>query len=1021
MKLYPSVGGRGAGNVGYNFTASADRLPYSASWIGALRASDTTSDHKPILEMRCVDYGQPVVISSQWVVDSCSFGFSEYMEIELPENKEERVRYLNHPGQALYLEFMDGKTFLEMSSRSGVKHVTLPVMEVQLPSVQAACSFKLPQDMMAALLADTWSASFLKLYEARNAKDASAAKAKTSPLRLQLAVEAGDTLDAGCAFINQELLPRLPVSVRHIISVSIGSHWSSVNNTANPPALAITLPESGAWHMKGGYNLDTGDYEMAGPPLYLEFGKALLSRRHMEYEEPLNQDWVYTPVAANFLVVYYLFLLHKMLHTEPLDSKTLSDASQLFQALERVIRQYHENITDSQRRILLLPAERDWVRKRTSMHHEIVDDMKSYDLFVRKAFSIDSDLKAQQEESLLETLKNAYVDLLCVPETLSDCAVLPVSRIWTEPELSGECIKANPDLFVQCVQRTLALHADALFADKSSFDKLLSMYAAMEEPAFKQSLGQTLADAMTGMLKKAEWPPFLIRIRKLLEKQTDSAKQVNNDVLAYAEGLFADSFANRDVRRRFKDYGDNLDSAAQQLFFEDLSYRYCRYTTNDQARTGHFLDGFIDVCSDFDWLEWKPVQQTIYTALQYRGMSPAPRLSETEKETLLSFAKDASIQQAADIEKALTPIANHTTDPEVISFLSTLLPLIKTHPLTQPLTAGWETAFKLQIQQTLSAVFEEARQQLPILRSPQDAWKKHCRFSWLSLRFLDELTQWYAKADELQAFAKPLVMEILNGCSLADLLLVFNPPINDSDWFSKLLKNEAARRLASEKLADYAAECRSYTQIVGLQSLCDHYLASDDQKDIRTALGFAATRKSQDSLELIRTFGKLADRQTAGLLLRALLTSEDAGPWSIKRWDDLLVLSYLSNASEGKRGRQLILSVLMDTGIDFSLIDTLNPWDGGSGTKAFQTLLHVFDWLDQTHLETMENVLLQALQSAAIFTRAVHKGKNLKRIYASVLPLDQAQKSAAFSPALLAWLFPAQTGEPKITPDARKV
>jgi len=1004
MKLYPSVVGRGAGNIGYQFSASAERVPYKAWWIGTLRASDTTTDHQPILEMHCTGYGQPVVIASQWVVDGRSFGYTEYLQIELPADTSERKQFLDHPGQALYLDFMDSRTFLELSRKSNVKHSALPIMDVRLPAVYTNRAFSIPADMMASLLADVWSVSFQKLTESHGSAGQNASH---TPIRLEVttADHASETLDAGRAFYNQELLPLLPASVRHIISVSIGSYWSSVRTTDYMPALAITLPDTRAWHGKGSYQLSTGTYEMAGPQNYQAFGQALITGQNLDYYLQLHQDFPYTLFAANFLVAYYLFLIHHMLHTDPLEADTLSNATKLYNVLEKTIQQYHSNITVVQRRAVLLPVERDLIQKRATMCDAIMEDTATYDMFARKAFSLNAELKGSLQDESLETLKSAYVNLLCAPVKLNDWRTLPSARLWMETELRNDCLQADFPLFLQCVKKTLELHIAKLATHTVPIDILLTLYAGLEESPHRQMLGNLLTNAVVSLLDEAVWPSFLNKARSVLP--ASAAQRIDKAVLRCAMDSFPARFAQSGVRRHYKEYGDELGSSDRDSFFTVLSGAYYRNTLAEQKKNGTSLDSFIDTCRFFGWLETRQAQETIFTALHHRGSAAKPSLSQTEKETLLAFARKADEAKLSDIEQALTPIADNTTDQELLSFLSTLLPLLTPKPVFQPFTAGWTAAYHLQIQHTLKAVIADSLHQLHILLAPQASWEKHCRFPWLSIHSLDQLTQWHLPISDLLAFTDIPLTNILQRCTFEDLYNGLKPDKIGSGWFSALLKKRMASLLGSDRLSGYLWDCDNYKQMAYLQTICDFFLESSVQKDIRSAIRFAVTRTAPDSRSLIRQFEMLHDQHTAGMLLGTLLTSGSAGPWNPARWEDRMVLSYLSAVSVSKDEQQTITAILQNVDINLSAQDTLKLWDKNKAANVFCTILYVFHWFHEMRLESMETALLQSLLGAARFTHVVQNDKQLKHIFASAIPLDGSFPDPQFSHALLRWLFPS--------------
>ena len=1008
MKIYPSVVGRGAGNVGYNFSASTDRPPYSAPWIGTLRASDTTADHKPILEMYCVGYGQPVIVSSQWVVDNCLFGFSEYYQLELPESEEERLDYLNHPGQALYLPFMDGQGFLELSGNMGARRGTLPVMELPLPRVQTGDTFPIAPDMLGALLADVWSLSFLKLSEARGITESGAQRNKVLPVRLELtdAANASETLEKGCAFLNQVLLPRLPASVRHTVSVSIGSHWSSLQNVVNLPALAITLPDTSSWTMKGGYHLTTGAYEIAGPPEYLEFGKALCSGQGLEYYWQLHEKWAFTPLAANFLVAYYLYLIQKLLQTTPLTVKNLTDATQLFYALEKKIKQYHENITPSQRRACLLHVEREIIEKRTVLCDAVNDDGKTYDLFARKAFLVDGELGDNQDEALLQSLKNAYVGLLCVPKRLKDWDALPVSRLWTEADLRDDCLKKDPALYVQCVQAALELHLPALAASEDAFDRLLTVYAVLEQP-HKRALGDALADALRRLLEQEKWPPQLQRVRLGVARQASAAQRIDEAVLRRAEDFFPDPLRRLEARHRIREYGKKLEAAQQQAFFDALCAGYCAFFLKNQLDDGKPADPFLDTCAFFGWLNAYPVQQAFFAALRRRGDTPSPTLSASEKNVLLGYGNVADDALAEAMEQALTPVATQTADPQGVTFLCELLPLIRRKPVSQPLPGGFGTAYRLLVLQTLAAVLEDARQQPGIVVSPQAAWEKRCPFRWLAVSTLDALTHWQMAPEELLACAQPILSDLLNRCTLADLVGGIQPSGVTDGWFGTLLRGKLSQLLNSRALVTFVAECRSYALLQGLERLCDAFLQPGAQTAVHAAIRFAADRPATESRRLLALFYDLQDRQTAGTLLQMLLTSGDAGPWHADRWEDRMLMAYFHGASLDGDAAERVRAMLADIGIRLSAVETLNPWTSGDGSNALRTVLYAFSWLQQMRLEEDADALRQTLQTVPRFTRAVQTNKQIRRIFASAAHCGPADLQPHLSGPLLAWLFPA--------------
>ncbi len=1009
MKIYPSVVGRGAGNVGYNFSVSADRSPYSALWMRTSRASDTTADHQPILEMYCAGYGQPVIVSSQWVVDNFQFGFSEYYQLMLPETEEERLEYLNHPGQALYLSFMDGKTFLDLSGNMGSRRGTLPVMEVPLPHVETNHAFHVSAEFLGALLADVWSLSFLRLSDASGMTDSAAQRNKVLPIRLELtnAENVGETLNLGRAFINEVLLPKLPPSVRHMVSLSVGSRWDNLQSLDNLPALAITLYDSSHWAMKGGYHLLTGEFECAGPPEYLEFGKALCTGQGLEYYWQLHQKWAFTPLAANFLVAYYLYLIQKLLQTAPLTVKNLTDATQLFYALEKKIKQYHENITPPQRRACLLHVEREIIEKRTVLCDVMNDDCKTYDLFVRKAFLINTELGENQDEALLQSLKNAYVGLLCVPSRLKDWTALPISRLWTEPELRDDCLKKDPELFVQCMETALGMHLDAIAASEDAFYRLLSIDGVLTPP-HAQALGNALAEAMQRLLELEKWPAPLQRIRTGLASQQNAAQKIDQAVLRRAEAFFPDPLHPLEARHRVREYGKNLEPKQQQAFFEALLNKYCLFFTREQQNNGLPADPFLDTCNFFGWLNERPVRQAFFAALRSRGEALAPMLSNPEKNLLLAYGRSADDSLAEEIEQALLPVAGKTADPQGVAFLCELLPLILRRPVSAPLPGGYGAAYRQLVLKTLEAVLEDARQQPRVLVAPQEAWDSHCPFRWLSVSTLDALTQWQMTPGELLACAEPILVNFLERCTLLDLVGGIQPSEVLNGWFGMLLRRHLSALLASPALQGFARECRDYGQLHKLVKLCEAFLSPGAQTALYAALRFAAERPARDNRMLITQFFQLqADPQTTGALFSMLLTCEAAGPWNANRWEDRLLMAFFHAVSQQISEQERIRAMLSDIGITLTALEALNPLDNGDGSNALRTVLYAFSWLHQMRLEEYESALLQTMQTAPRFTHAVQTSKQIKSIFSLAAQGSPAAAQPHLSGPLLAWLHSA--------------
>lgn len=954
MKAYPLIVGRGK-YAGYAFTASAPNAPFTATWIGGHRASDTL-EHRPILEMQCVKYGQPVLISSQWVVEGRPFGYTEYLELKLPEDPGERERYLEAPGRMLYLDFMDAASFLGLDRENGAGHETLDVMEVTLPEPDSCEPPKLPEDMLAALLSDVWYNSFKKLLGN-----------SYTPLRLELAMQmqGAATLDIGRAFLDKTLLPLLPPSVRHIVSVSVGCFFDSGIKLSGSAALIISLPDGRDFSMKGGYHPGAGSYQMLGDIQWRELGQALISDRegHLSYYWKLHGATPYTPLAADFEVAWLLFHAHRLIHAQPLTARELSEALKDWQRLDQVIGQSYPGIGAGERRMLLIPLEAELIGAWARCKQKTLVQPGAYEMPARKAFSL-----AQEAAGDFKDLKSDYTQVLALPTGGEKGGSFPMSGLWTDLELLRILSGSDPELFLDCVTASLGEPSYDLSFWTKPLSTLLKLYAAPADPAdaaWKRRLGALLSTYVAGWLGKQG---DVERVYPLREDISSAPQKEELDALLI--GVF-----NRAAR-------------------------------NQQEEKVLPLGRFLEACLYFGWPVSGETRETVLLLLKARGERGVCSLEEIERKTLADMLQTDDRLLKNSVFDALDPMARIAREGAVTDALTGLLPMLWDGAPGYMPEGGWLIAWQRNLHQVLSDVFKVSEQDSNVLLAPKDTWEKCCLFTRLKIQSLDELTWLYLSGEELTGRYRATLQGLLRAYDLSALLVGIQPlPLGG--WFGSLLGECMGGLLRSGRLEELVKECSGYGQMAALERLCDAFLQQEERADLRGALSFVTRRPAEGAKALLATFRELPRRDLAGTLLGPLLHEKEhsaMSPWDPGRWEDRLLMACLGTFEMDGRPDARAADFLLALGVDVGRLEELDPWDAFEGGKAFGTILYAFRWLKETGLDAYADELAAELKAHRRFTGRARRGRKARAALAPLFKGKDRVEDAVFPPALRQWL-----------------
>ncbi len=952
MKAYPLIVGRGK-YAGYAFTATAPNAPFSATWIGGHRASDTL-EHRPILEMQCVKYGQPVLISSQWVVEGRPFGYTEYLELKLPDSSGELERYLEAPGRMLYLDFMDAATFLSLDRENGSGHETLDVMEVTLPEPDSCEPPELPEDMLAALLADVWYNSFRKLLGN-----------SYTPLRLELAMQmqGAATLDTGRAFLNKALLPLLPPSVRHTVSVSIGSFYDSGIKLSGSAALIISLPDGRDFSMKGGYHPGAGSYQMLGDTQWRDLGQALKNDRegHLSYYWKLHSAKPYTLLAADFEVAWLLFHAHRLIHAQPLTARELSEALKDWQRLDQVIGQSYPGIDARERRMLLAPLETDLIGAWARLEEKSLVQPGTYEMPARKAFSLVQEAAGDSTE-----LKNDYTQVLALPAGGEKSGSFPLYGLWTDLALLRSLGGSDPELFLDCTAAGLGepSYGQPFWAEPVS--ALLKLYADPAGTAWKQRLGALLSGYVAG------W----------LGKQGD------------AESIYPMREAIRSAPQR-----EELNAL--------LTGAFNRAARDQQEEKILPLSRFLQACGYFGWPVSGETRETVLLLLKARGQRGVCTLEEIEQKTLTDMLQTDDKRLKNSVFAALNPMARIAREGAVTDALTGFLPLLWADAPGDMPEGGWLIAWRRNLENTLSGVFQEASRKNSVLLAPEEAWERICPFRRLKIRSLDELSWLYLSKEELTDRSRAPLQGLLRAYDLTALLAGIQPLPLSGGWFGSLLKECMGSLLRSGRMEELLKECSVYDEMAALERLCNAFLGQEELAGPRGALSFVTHRPAAGARAILAAFRELPRRDLACMLLEPLLherVHSAMSPWDPGRWEDRVLMACLGTFEMDGRTDARAADFLLALGVDLGRLDDLDPWDALDGGKAFGTILYAFRWLKETGLDAYTDGLAAELQAHRRFTGRACRGRKAR---AALAPLFRDRDHAGdevFPPALRQWL-----------------
>lgn len=1000
MKAYPFISGRGK-HVGYGFTAAAPGIPFNAPWMSGHRASDTIGQ-RPILEMHCAGYGKPVFICSRYVVDARPFGYTEYLAVPLPEDERQRQAYLAEPGRMLYLDFMDKDSFLNLDQPGGSGQAVLPVGEVSLPEIPRGTPPQMPEEMLASLLVDTWANSFARLMGN-----------KYTPIRVTLtSQEEGEgSLDQSLLFLNLVLLPRLPLPVRHIVSVNLGSFWDSVmrDTGAGTPALALTLPDGRAFSMPGGYDLQSGSFQMRFQESWIPFGQALLNNQDLEDYHALHQALGEHPVLVDFEAGWYLYKVRHLLNHQKDSYQALVMAFQHLQSMDRLLMENYQDIPRARRRELLFRQEKDLVLALSGLvdqHTVLPPELKT--ILVDRAFTLGKDLQNTGLADQVAGMEHHYARILTVPAAPQGGGLPPSYRLFTSYELKADHPAEHPRLYLDMVEMALA-HAARRPLEAEQWDALKALYLQPPNKAFQDRVAQIIARyAVTGL--DHGFPIYIATaVRKLLTNHLDTAAILDPAVLSRFKAALPEALKEGDQLEQLFEYRELMKSQQKDPEATQLDERAmrdaCLAAVENVDESTVSLPQLYQSANNMHWLKHPEVLEAVCTMLARRGDAPEAQLHQQEVEHLQRLLDAHPAQGPQRLKAALDPLAARLEEghPALVN-LERLLPRLVPEVPPEPLKDGWHIAWRNMVNAALTNSLHHLKGDLGGLLSPGGIWQRTCPVKKPALEHFDQLTNWHMAPEQLAQVSRKPLAEALAACParmLREHLVSWRP---EGGWFSQLVQAVMQQETVWQVFLQFRQSRNTASDIADMLSLMDRFDHTNQWAAQRRALGFAAQPASPDMGEVLTRFEQLENRSLAAQQVGNLLSREDESTWSLHQWDVRFSMSAMVAMGESKSLDQAVPDMLNLLQLDRAHLEKTDPWDWKEGTCTFSTVLHLFNWLAEMGQQPALDALVQELGTCKRFTKLVRNRKNNSQVFKPGMGNKKTAADSALPAAVKNWL-----------------
>ena len=1010
MKAYSLISGRG-NYVGYGFTAVSPQIPYSAPWMSGHRASDTFSQ-QPILEMHCAGFGKPVFIASRWVVDGRPFGYTEYLAVPPPEEHALRKAFLSEPGRMLYHAFTGKDEFLELDTPGGSGQARLPVGEVPLPPLPRDAAPEMPEDMLASLLADAWANSFMRLIGG-----------DYTPVRVSLSTpeERDSALQQGLAFLNRVLLPHLPEPVRHIVSVSVGSHWKSIPRAAgsSTPAVAFTLPDGEPFSMPGGYDLVSRQFTPMHNAGWAELGMALIRKQGLEDYEAWIEILPEHPLLADFEAAWYLYSIRRVLR-QPHTRAELEAAIRSHQKLENLLNRKYQGIPRGTRRLLLLGTEADLARAYKGLvGHQTLLPRGFQKLLVERLFTLGEELAQEGRGEQASALRADYQAILAAPETADEgYQEPPVFGLLTISDLQSTALSKDRDLYLEMIRLALG-HAAKQPVNEKQWAALEDLFKNKLQGAHQAKLAGILADYTLAGLENGFPVKSARNVHRLLNRHPEQVKEFPEAVVRrFAAGL-PDSLTNTEqlkqavqYRNYIKEQQDEQGGQTLTRGFYDAVHRFIAQRPDEGAIS---LNQLIEASNDmnFGWVNYPELMADACRLLETRGTAAPARLEEGEASKLGELARKHGGDAPLRLKAALDPLASGTQDENTMKSLKILLPTVFRAPPSQAPESLWMAAWRGMVFESLGKCLEPGAAKVDSLLKPQKAWEENCPIKSPALDSFDQLEQWHIPAAELERFSYPLLYKALQASSLEALSRHLPGWKPGGGWFSRLLDGILQNKLLDEKFQYFRNQGHSMPDIQSMWSLLNAYNGNHKWDTALEALRFVLDGHDGDIRGTLGRFAGLRQRDLAGFLLGNLLAQsawEDgqavdasAGKWDARVVDVRLAMAAMASIRKGEPPQPAIPEFLKLLRLDSQTLEKANPWDNKEGTRAFSFVLNLFRWLESMGFHQAAEEL-GSLLSSWRFTRQARNRQKNRMVFSPAIRGGKSPADEGFSPAIRAWL-----------------
>lgn len=445
MIAYTFVKGSGSLHA-YNFSAATARQPYAAPWSADLRAAETKGN-TPVVEVQAARFGELLFIRSQNVPEiRRGIMYTQYLH-PVPETAGATP---GHAAEALaaqadrllfYPDFLTTEAFLRLDDDLHVQQKLLPETYFVPQPLPDAAPPPCDDALLDALLAQLWKNCDARL------------RGETLPpfcVQVCAPEQAQDTLPLGLLFLAKTVMPHLPLSVRAILSVTVGAGWQLVNRY---PGTACCIAQMHATDRQAAYEVPTGRFVTTLSTAELELGHALRTGQNLQYYRHMESILGVSSPCADYTFAVQLTALCRNLTMERLEADRLLICIRLWQELDGRLEHTYPALADrSLRRRLLAPVERDVVRHWLTLNATALNQQPIPKVVLAWMADRAQTLPRNPEPDLPSA--DGYARCLTLPLPVEGGAPLPVEALLANPDIPAA--DANPAVLAQALQRYLS-------------------------------------------------------------------------------------------------------------------------------------------------------------------------------------------------------------------------------------------------------------------------------------------------------------------------------------------------------------------------------------------------------------------------------------------------------------------------------------------------------------------------------------------------------------------------------------